>query len=62
MSITQTLDKWLTVEVDEESINRQAREIRLLFEALTNQGFNEEQALKIVVGVCASNRSDDLDI
>ena len=62
MSITETLNKWLTVEVDEESINRQAREIRLLFEALVNQGFNEDQALKIVVGACTSNRFDELDI
>jgi len=62
MSITKTLNKWLTVEVDEESINRQAQKIRLLFEALINQGFSEEQALKIVVGVGVSDGSDDIDI
>jgi len=62
MSITKTLNKWLTVEVDEESINRQAQGIRLLFEALINQGFSEDQALKIVVGVGVRDGSDELDI
>jgi len=62
MSITKTLNKWLTVEVDEESINRQAQKIRLLFEALINQGFSEEQALKIIVGVGVIAGSDDIDI
>lgn len=55
MSFLKDVIKWgssatATAAVDQELIDLEAKRIRLLFEALKEQGFTEDQAVDIVAG------------
>lgn len=60
MGFLKSITQWestaaASVATNQELIDLQARRVRLLFEALKQEGFTEDQAVQIVSGISGIN-------
>ena len=60
MGILKAITQWestaaASVAINEKLVALQAKRVRLLFEALKQEGFTDDQAVQIVAGTCGGS-------
>ena len=60
MSILKSLIRWgasndVSAITDQSLIDLETKRIKMIFDSLLKQGFNDTQAVRIIAGMCSQN-------